>query len=92
MINPIDWEARTNAVNAQKAAWLDKNSDQLKLIQFVIGQAYDVYQEADFNNAANDFMHSTDDAISALITTIADLRNQNFVEAANLPSLNSNEN
>jgi hypothetical protein len=27
-----------------------------------------------------------------LITTIADLRNQNFVEAANLPSLNSNEN
>ena len=81
MINPIDWEARTNAVNAQKAAWLDKNSDQLKLIQFVITQAYDVYQEADFNTGAYDFMHSTDDAIRSLIATVVDLRHQNFTES-----------
>lgn len=92
MSNTIDWEARTNAVNAQKSAWLDKNMDALKLIQYVITEAYNNYQESDSKNAAIDFVDSSDDAICALITILCDLRNQNFIESANLPKLPSNEN
>ena len=78
--SPIDWTVRKNTVNERKAEWLTKNSDQLKLIQYVIARAYDEYQESENSEAADLFIDTCDDAFRSLFTIVADLRGQDFME------------
>ena len=77
----IDWDARRNAINAQKAQWLDKNDDQLKLIQWVFSRAYDELTEAE-SISAEEFVDQIDDALRCLLTVVADLRQQDFISQA----------
>ncbi len=75
----IDWDARKKLVNERKAEWLDKNKDQLKLIQYVISSAYDEFQESDNPNSAEFFVDTCDDAFRSLFVIVADLRSQDFL-------------
>ena len=77
-----NWEARKNAVNAVKAAWLDNNADHLKLIQYCLTCYWDEYLESQDGNAAENFMSQADDAIRSLISLIVDLRRQDFIKQA----------
>ena len=64
----------------ERPTGLQKNSDQLKLIQYVIVRAYDEYQESENSGAAEQFIDTCDDAFRSLFMLVADLRNQDFLK------------
>lgn len=80
--NEINWDARKNAVNAEKAEWLDKNCSHLKLLQSHITRAWDEYHEYDGDDAETAFILDIKDAIPSLIKILCDLRQQDFIEQA----------
>lgn len=77
------WEIRANAINRQKAKWIEKNKSQLLLIAWVIVKEYEQFT-AQEDGCVDCFIGEIEDAVAALATVACDLRNRNFHSDAEL--------
>ena len=77
------WEIRSNAINRQKAKWLEKNKSQLLLISWVIVKQFEEFT-AQEDGCIDCFIGEIEDAVAALATLSCDLRHRNFHDDAEL--------
>ena len=70
-----------NAINRQKAQWMARNKSQLLLIAWVIVQRFEEFTNED-DGCIECFLAEIEDAVMALGSLAADLRNRNFNEDA----------
>jgi hypothetical protein len=75
------WQLRINAINKEKAAWLNQYESQLKLIQWVLVREFEEYTTEE-DACIDCFIGNTEDAVAALGSIIADLRGRDFYDQA----------